>query len=115
MELGCSPDIEVPLVKYNIGAGREFLECCTRYQQKIFALKTEQQRERNHYRLVARRNMAATGKISEEYIATTDNITRLPTGSISSSISFNEGEKHVHFGDEIVVQECPFDRLYWNG
>jgi len=115
MEFGCSPDIELPLVKCNIGAGREFPECCTRYQQKIFALKTEQQRERNHHRLVAKCNMASTGGIPGDYIATKDNMTRLPTESVSSSISFTEGEKHVHFGDEIVVQECPIGRLYRNG
>lgn len=116
MELGCSPDIELPLAECNIGAGEEFPECCTRYQQKIFAKKREKQRERNHHqRLVAKRGMAATEETSEERIATKNNITRLPSGSVSSSFSYDDGGKHVHFGDEIVVQECPIDRLYYNG
>ena len=45
MEFGCSPDIELPLANCSIGAGQEFPECCTRYQQKIFALKKETENE----------------------------------------------------------------------
>ena len=112
MEFGCSADIELPIVNCNIGAGREFPECCTRYQQKIFALKKEKQKERNCHRRLANCNMAST---TAEYLATKRNITRLSGGSVSSTISYNDGERHVHFGDEIVVQECSIDRLHRNG
>ena len=114
MEFGCSPDIELPLANCSIGAGQEFPECCTRYQQKIFALKKEKQRERNRHRHLPRCNMADSGQTAEDYLATKDNITRIPDGSVSSYISCDE-EKHVHFGDEIVVQECTIDRLHRNG
>ena len=60
MEFGCSADIELPIVNCNIGAGREFPECCTRYQQKIFALKKEKQKEQNCHRPLANCNMAST-------------------------------------------------------
>lgn len=118
MELGCSADIELPLVNNcNIGAGQEFPECCTRYQQKIFALKKEKQREQNnHKRRLAKCNMADNDKTTEEYLATREDITRIASGSMSSSISYyDDGEKHVHFGDELVVQECPIDRLHHYG
>ena len=113
MEFGCAADIELPLVNCNIGARQEFPECCTRYQQKIFALKKEKQKERNRHRRLARCNMA--GSDNKDYLATKENITRLSGGSVSSSNSYNDGERHVHFGDEIVVQECSIDRLYRNG
>ena len=58
--------------------------------------------------------MADSGQTAEDYLATKDNITRIPDGSVSSYISCDE-EKHVHFGDEIVVQECTIDRLHRNG
>ena len=112
MEFGCA---EIPLVNCNIGAGQEFPECCTRYQQKIFALKKEKQKERNHHRRLARCKMADSGNTAEDYLATKENITRLAGESVSYTISYNDGKRHVHFGDEIVVQECPFDRLYRNG
>ena len=115
MEFGSSADIELPLATCSIGAGREFPECCTRYQQKIFALKQEKQKERNHHRRLVRCTMAESDKTAKECLATKDSITRLSGGSVSSSISYNDGEKHVHFGDEIVVQECSIDRLHRNG
>lgn len=112
MEFGCPADIQVPLPTCSI---REFPECCTRYQQKIFTLKKEQQRERNRHRRLVRCNMADSNTTPDEHLATRANITRLPCDSVSSSTSYNDGERHVHFGDEIVVQECPVDRLYRNG
>lgn len=114
MEFGCTADIEIPLINCNIGAGQEFPECCTRYQQKLFALKKEKQKEQNRHRR-ARCKMAGSDNTAEDYLATKENITRLSGGSMSSNISYNDGERHVHFGDEIVVQECPIDRLYRNG
>ena len=116
MEFGCSADIELPLVNCNIGAGLEFPECCTRYQQKIFALEKEKQKERNCHRRLAKCNMASSDRTTaEDYLATKQNITRLSGGSVSSTISYNDRERHVHFGDEIVVQECSIDRLHRNG
>ena len=115
MEFGCSADIELPLATCSIGAGREFPECCTRYQQKIFTLKQEKQKEQNRHRRLVRCNMAGRDRTAEDFVATKDNITRLAGGSVSSSVSYNEGERHVHFGDEIAVQECSIDRLHRNG